>query len=109
MINGCGDCGIGEGELHWEGCDMEICPICKRQLLSCPIHTWKNFKKEEREPYFSDVFCCERCGTIMPDLFMVSNEEWKFICGVTYPLDCILCKGCMEFIKKKRRKKNARV
>ncbi len=29
------ECGTGFGEYHDLGCDLEYCPICKRQLLSC--------------------------------------------------------------------------
>lgn len=31
----CGDCGVQEGELHHLGCDMERCPFCGLQLISC--------------------------------------------------------------------------
>ncbi|MEK6937604.1 MAG: hypothetical protein AABX04_01030 [Nanoarchaeota archaeon] len=33
----CGDCGIiqQKGNLHHFGCDLERCPKCKGQLLSC--------------------------------------------------------------------------
>lgn len=31
----CGDCGCAEGELHDLGCDMERCPKCGGQLISC--------------------------------------------------------------------------
>jgi hypothetical protein len=29
------ECGADFGKYHSLGCDMEQCPICKRQLLSC--------------------------------------------------------------------------
>jgi hypothetical protein len=31
----CHDCGAGDGELHHPGCDMEECPMCGRQSISC--------------------------------------------------------------------------
>jgi hypothetical protein len=31
----CGDCGVPPGALHHRGCDLEECPACRGQLLSC--------------------------------------------------------------------------
>jgi hypothetical protein len=31
----CGDCGVVRGELHLEGCDIEVCPCCSGQYLGC--------------------------------------------------------------------------
>jgi hypothetical protein len=31
----CGDCGVKEGQLHVDGCDVEQCPKCKEPLLGC--------------------------------------------------------------------------
>ena len=34
-VGPCGDCAVIPGELHVPGCDMERCPACGCQLLSC--------------------------------------------------------------------------
>jgi hypothetical protein len=31
----CGDCGATPGGFHHLGCDLERCPRCGRQLISC--------------------------------------------------------------------------
>lgn len=31
----CGDCAVAEGQFHMPGCDMERCPRCMRQAISC--------------------------------------------------------------------------
>ena len=31
----CHDCGVKEGRIHEFGCDMEECPFCGNQLISC--------------------------------------------------------------------------
>ncbi|MEJ2355389.1 MAG: hypothetical protein P8Y62_05785 [candidate division WOR-3 bacterium] len=31
----CGDCGVIKGQYHVKGCDIEQCPCCGEQVLSC--------------------------------------------------------------------------
>jgi hypothetical protein len=31
----CGDCGVQRGGYHHLGCDIQECPVCGRQMLSC--------------------------------------------------------------------------
>ena len=31
----CGDCGVRRGGVHHLGCDLERCPRCRGQLISC--------------------------------------------------------------------------
>ena len=99
MIFNCGDCAVEEGQLHWDGCDQERCSKCGKQVLA-----WGRCKDAKLEPFFHEGFSCKRCGKFFPDLVMVSDEEWKFICGGTYDKRDILCKKCMDFIKKERGK-----
>lgn len=35
----CHDCAAKEGQLHVYGCDVERCPACGHQLISCDCHT----------------------------------------------------------------------
>lgn len=35
LVQECHDCGVLEGQLHEPSCDMERCPICLGQLLTC--------------------------------------------------------------------------
>jgi hypothetical protein len=31
----CGDCGVAPGGRHHLGCDLQRCPVCRGQLISC--------------------------------------------------------------------------
>lgn len=31
----CPDCGVIKGQLHVRGCDIEECPVCKKQAIAC--------------------------------------------------------------------------
>jgi len=31
----CGDCGVARGGLHHPGCDLQRCPCCTGQFISC--------------------------------------------------------------------------
>ena len=79
QANRCGDCGCFEGELHAPCCDMERCPFCGGQLISCgcaermfypdfsygsddpfcglPEEVYKHGLSEEQELAWIDALC----------------------------------------------------
>lgn len=45
----CHDCNVMPGGLHHPGCDMERCPKCKGQLISCGCLDEDEVKEESDE------------------------------------------------------------
>ncbi len=43
----CHDCCVISGELHVPGCDMEQCPSCRIQLLSCLCEDIEDIEGED--------------------------------------------------------------
>lgn len=56
----CPECGAQPGMVHVPPCDIESCPNCKGQLLSCSCHVatlgpeWEQFERERQ--YCDEVF-----------------------------------------------------
>jgi hypothetical protein len=119
MSNKCRDCGANEGEYHSVNCDMERCPFCGGQLISCGCcyellkidvseGTWAyshGLTDEQAEqfehlldvkgkiPWVQIPVLCELCGEVFPDFFHVPNEEWQKY--VIPPLQhTVLCRIC---------------
>lgn len=100
----CHDCGVKEGQLHWDGCDNEYCTKCGKQVL---MHG--RCKGAKRNRFFSDAgFFCQRCGLVGCDMKMVSDKTWKEICSGNYKEDCMLFPECMNFIIEKKKIKEVK-
>ena len=108
MTRLCHDCSAKEGELHQYGCDMERCPFCGGQLISCGC--CEEFSEEEfirglksrgksRIPWVQIPNLCRICGLVWPKMFNVPDEEWeKYIIS---PLQWEgLCRPCYDRMKK---------
>ena len=113
----CHDCDVEEGELHgWGGygCDMEVCPKCMGQLLSCDcspkyiskdrhcLILGKEEKMFERIIWVEVPVLCRLCGMKYPDFFKVSDKEWETFVPKHIQHE-VLCWGCYEHLKKMRR------
>jgi hypothetical protein len=122
--NTCHDCGASEGEFHKPGCDMERCPFCGHQLISCSCcyellgidhsegswaysngltvaqqEQWDEMlKKKGLVPYIVYPNTCCRCGELWPDMFMVPSSEWKKYIQKDARKE-MLCKKCYGEIK----------
>lgn len=48
MTRPCGDCGVIAGELHLDGCDLEVCPRCHGQYLGICCRTDEDLDHDNR-------------------------------------------------------------
>ena len=95
----CGDCQALEGENHELGCDLERCPFCGGQLISCDccyqiLHIdsashmrgltrkqrmqWEcTLNDKGRVPFIMYPNMCAKCGKLWPEMFSVPDKEWE--------------------------------
>lgn len=62
----CPDCGAAPGKYHVLGCDVERCPYCGQQLISCPcLEEGAVAPLDDREPWSGEwpgLADCRRLG-----------------------------------------------
>jgi ribosomal protein L44E len=96
----CHDCDASVGQLHILGCDMETCPICGGQLISCSEEHFKLVEegKFPRIPYIQPLVQCAACNLLFPDMFQVPDEEWdKYVIPpLQHEFLCWDCYGTMK-------------
>lgn len=93
----CHDCGVKQGELHEPGCDMELCPRCLGQALSCACGD--NARYHDRIPYLVEPNQCALCSVLWPELEMILDEEWERIVPPTLQRK-VLCRKCLGSLRK---------
>ena len=120
----CHDCGVEEGRFHLPGCDMERCPFCGHQLITCECayeklgidcspgawvyshgltdeqcREWdKLLRAKGLIPFIVYPNLCAKCGTLWPEMFSVSDEDWARYVEPNMRKE-MLCEPCYRQIK----------
>jgi hypothetical protein len=72
LVGTCHDCGVAPGFLHLAGCDVERCPVCGGQYISCDC----DFFAEERLPWAGIWPGVEECREFGWYSKMVPGKGW---------------------------------
>lgn len=91
-VGTCHDCAVKEGEIHEYGCDMERCPFCGGQLITCDCiykHFYPNFNPKSRNSGLPEDVYEEGPPQSVADAWLKLLEQkgrvpyirWPNICG----------------------------
>ena len=92
----CHDCACAEGERHLPGCDMERCPLCGGQAISCDCPEAEQ-QAATPVPYILYPNLCVYCGKRWPDMFRVPDEEWAKYIDMNHR-HAMICRPCYDLI-----------
>ena len=118
----CGSCRVREGEFHRPGCDMEWCPFCGGQLMSCGCcyeqlgidnspGTWTYqhgltrlqtaqwnalLRAKGLIRFVRAPVLCARCGEPWPHFF--HEDDWDEVIPELLKRE-VLCRPCYEAVK----------
>ncbi len=132
----CHDCGTNEGDIHYRGCDMERCPFCGGQLISCsccykqlgyeynwnkeycglPEEIYKNGLSEKDQNIWESILVKKgRIPYILfPNICAMCGVLWPIMFHskkwkeITYPYfhNDMLCQSCFTILENNKNYKN---
>ncbi len=93
-IKKCHDCNCKEGELHIYGCDMERCPFCSYQLITCDcIYKFLGYEIYNDHPTYGlpvDIFengLSDEEFDLFENILKIENK----VPYIRYPIICCYC------------------
>ncbi len=91
----CHDCKVMEGELHQHGCDMERCPFCGNQLITCQCCYWHmlQIKTDWNHPTCGlpvDIYKNGLPGHLEIEWENILDRKGRIPC-IKYPSHCARC------------------